>query len=101
MVLRLKGYRLVARRWRCPVGEIDLIVRRGQILAFVEVKARRTVDDAAESIDRRTRARIARAARVFLQQRPDLSVLDARFDAVLVAPDRWPDHRVDAWQSEA
>lgn len=96
--LRLKGYRLVARRFRSPAGEIDLIVRRGRLLAFVEVKAREKAATAAESIGVRQRQRILRAAEAFLQQRPELAGLAQRFDAVFVAPGRRPIHQPDAWR---
>ena len=99
LVLLLKGYRLVERRFRCPRGEIDLIVRRGHTLAFVEVKARPTVDDAALAIDARQRDRITAAALVFLQRHPGFADFDCRFDAVLVAPGRWPRHVRGAWEA--
>ena len=96
--LRLKGYRLVARGERTPVGELDLVMRRGPILAFVEVKARPDRDQAAAAIAPRQQLRIARAAQAFLQRRPELVGLQARFDAVLIAPGRLPCHLVDAWR---
>ena len=98
LMLRLKGYRIVERRFRSPQGEIDLIVRRGHMLAFVEVKARTRENDAADAIVQRQRMRIAAAARVFLQRRGDLADLDMRFDAVLVSPGRLPHHIPDAWR---
>lgn len=97
--LRLKGYRLIAVRFACPQGEIDLIMRRGRTVAFIEVKARAALDAAAYAIDARQQARIAAAAAVFLQRNPALGALDARFDAVLVAPGRWPRHMANAWQT--
>ena len=96
--LRFKGYRILARRYRVPVGEVDLIVRRGRVLAAVEVKARTDMRTAAESITARQRRRIARALEHFLAHRPDLAQLDARFDVMLVAPRRLPLHLVDAWR---
>ena len=96
--LRLKGYRLVARRFRCPAGEIDLVVRRGKLLVFVEVKARRETAAAAEAIGPRQQLRILRAAEAFLQRRPELAALDQRFDAVFVAPGCRPRHQADAWR---
>jgi len=96
--LRLKGYRIVARDYRCPVGEVDLIARRGPILALIEVKRRRTLAEAAESISPRQRRRIARAAQAFLQRRPDLRHLQPRFDALLLARGHWPRHVIDAWR---
>ena len=99
-LLRLKGYRILARDLRTPVGEIDLIARRGRVLALIEVKTRATRDQAAAAISPRQRQRIARAGEAFLARRPDLAALDLRFDALLLAPGRWPLHVVDAWRPE-
>lgn len=98
-LLRLKGYRILARRHRTPVGEIDLIARRGKLVAFVEVKARADAAAAAESLAPRQQARIVRAAEAYLQTRPDLAACDLRFDMVLVAPGRRPVHVANAWQA--
>src|SRR5580692_4236823 len=82
-----KGYRILARRWRSPVGEIDIIARRRQLLVFVEVKARDTLDDAAWSVTDRQKARIVAAAEAWLaRQGDDHGFQDMRFDAMLVAP---------------
>jgi putative endonuclease len=91
-LLLAKGYRIVARRWRSPVGEIDLVVRRGRVLAFVEVKARVSFDDAAEAVTARQQRRIAAAAAAWLAKHPDDATRDIRFDAVLVVPRRIPRH---------
>jgi len=96
--LRLKGYRVVARGFRVPVGEIDLVARRGGVLALVEVKARGNLQAAGESIDPRQRQRIGHAAAVFLQRHPHLAGLDLRFDAILIARGHWPCHIEDAWR---
>ncbi|HVA16069.1 MAG TPA: YraN family protein [Stellaceae bacterium] len=98
--LRLKGYRILARRYKTPVGEVDLIARRGGVLAAIEVKARGDFDRAGESLTPRQRRRITRALAHFLGRRPDLALLAARFDVMLVAPRRWPRHLVDAWREE-
>jgi putative endonuclease len=98
LALRLKGYRLVARRMKTRAGEIDLIARRGRSLVFVEVKARADFDGAAEALLARQRARLARAAELFVSTRPQWQAFDMRFDVVLVAPRRWPRHLVDAWR---
>lgn len=90
--LRLKGYRILAARYRTAAGEIDLVARRGPVLAFVEVKARATAGRALEAVDPRTQTRIARAADVYLARHPTLATLDRRFDIVVVAPRRWPRH---------
>jgi putative endonuclease len=96
--LRLKGYRILARRHRSRVGEIDIIARRGNTLVFVEVKARQTLGDALESVTVRQRARIRNAASLYLATRPQLGDLDVRFDVMLVAGWRWPRHLMDAWR---
>jgi putative endonuclease len=81
-----------------PVGEIDLIARRGRVLAAIEVKARASLAEAGESVSLRQRRRVARALAQFLALRPDLAALAPRFDVMLVAPGRLPRHIVDAWQ---
>jgi putative endonuclease len=87
-----KGFRILARRWRSPVGEIDIIAARRHLLIFVEVKARDKFDDAAWSVTDRQRARIVAAAEVWLARQGDHPFQDMRFDAVLVAPGRIPRH---------
>src|SRR3546814_1158796 len=82
--LRLKGYRVLAQGFRCPVGEIDLVARRGGILAIVEVKHRDSLIAAGEAIGPRQQRRIRRAAEHFLQRHPDLARLNLRFDAMLL-----------------
>lgn len=100
-VLRLKGYRILARRYRSPAGEIDLIVKRGAVVAAVEVKARADRDRAGESVLWRQRARIVRALEHFLAVHPRLRDSNLRFDVMLVAPGSWPRHIRDAWRPEA
>jgi putative endonuclease len=87
-----KGFRILARRWKSPLGEIDIVARRRHLLIFVEVKARADLDAAAWSVTARQQARIAAAAEIWLAQSPDQSIRDIRFDAVLVAPGRIPRH---------
>jgi putative endonuclease len=99
LLLMLKGYRVVARRYPAPVGEIDLIVRRGRLLVFVEVKARATLEDAAFSIRPQQTARIVRGAEAFLSRHPHFTGYDMRFDAVLVAPRCRPRHLEAAFSS--
>jgi putative endonuclease len=91
-LLVAKGYRIVARRWKSPVGEIDIIARRRRVLAFVEVKARERLDDAADCLSGRQRERIVAAARAWLARHPDDATADIRFDAILVAPRSIPRH---------
>jgi putative endonuclease len=99
--LMLAGYRIVARNFRAPVGEIDLIARRGRTLAFVEVKTREGHAAAAWSISPRQQARVRRAAEAFLATRPELATFSLRFDAMLLAPWRLPQHVMDAWRDSA
>ena len=91
-LLIAKGFRILARRWRSPVGEIDIIARRRSLLVFVEVKARDTLDDAAWSVTERQRSRIIAAAEAWLARNADDRIQDIRFDAMLVAPGRIPQH---------
>lgn len=94
-----KGFRILARRWRSPLGEIDIVARRRQLLVFAEVKARASLDEAAESVNERQRRRIAAAAEIWLAANPDKTVLDIRFDAILVAPGRIPRHVPAAFET--
>ena len=97
-LLRLKGYRILARRFRVPAGEIDLVARRGRVLVAVEVKNRAAFDAAAEAVLAPQRRRIARALEHFRARNPHLAQLECRFDVVMVVPGRWPRHLPNAWQ---
>jgi putative endonuclease len=94
--LRAKGYRVLARRVKTRGGEIDLVVRRGRWLAFVEVKARASLLEAAESVTATTRRRIGVAANS-LVARYGTDCAGARFDTVLIRPWRLPVHVEGAW----
>jgi putative endonuclease len=94
-----KGFRILARRWRSPLGEIDIVAKRRRLLVFVEVKARANLDEAAESVHMRQRRRIAAAAEIWLANHPDESIHDIRFDAILVAPGKLPRHIPAAFES--
>src|SRR3954452_24018977 len=94
-----KGFRILARRWKSPAGEIDIVARRRHLLVFVEVKARASLDEAAESVNARQQRRIAAAAGVWLAANPDDSVRDIRFDAILVAPGKLPRHIAAAFET--
>ena len=95
-----KGYRILARRWKSPVGEIDIVARRRSLLIFVEVKARDRFDDAAWSVTPRQQQRIVAAAEVWLARNPDVVFEDIRFDAVLVAPGAMPRHIETAFRAD-
>jgi putative endonuclease len=99
LLLLLKGYRILARRWQSPVGEIDIVARRRRVLVFVEVKARGKLDDAAEAVTDRQRRRIAAAAEAWLAAHPRQAYAEIRFDAVLVLPRRWPRHLLAAFDA--
>lgn len=98
--LRLRFWRILARDWRCPAGEIDIIARRGQVLAIIEVKARGAAAEAVSALVPRQRRRIVRAASAFLAGRPDLAGLTTRFDVMLVSPLRPPRHLANAWRAD-
>jgi putative endonuclease len=99
MFLIAKGYRIAARRWKTPFGEIDIVARRRHALVFVEVKARERVDDAAEAVTERTRRRIVAAAELWLARHPDDAQRTISFDVMLVAPGRMPRHIANAFDT--
>jgi len=99
LLLRLKGYRILARRFRCGLGEVDLIARRFSVIAFIEVKYRPSHEAAIEAIGARQRLRIQAAASAFLANHPQTANLDCRFDVVLVGPTLLPRHIVNAWSA--
>ena len=96
--LRGSGHFIVAKRYRTNVGEIDLVAKRGNTIIFIEVKARRRLSDGLASIGHRQQQRIVRAAQWFLQKHPRFSNHKIRFDAIAIAPWRWPRHVKDAWR---
>jgi putative endonuclease len=94
-----KGYRILAKRFRTPVGEIDLVVRRRNLLVFVEVKARATLDEAAYAVTPRQQRRIIDAAQTWLMAHPEHAEFDLRFDAMLIAPRHLPRHLLAAFDA--
>jgi putative endonuclease len=96
--LRLRGYRILARRYKTPAGEADIVARRGSRLVFVEVKARGTVATALEAITPRQQRRVAAAARSWIARHPGDAALCLRFDAIFVTPARWPLHIENAFE---
>jgi len=90
--LRLKFYRIVATRYRTPLGEIDLIARRGDLVLIVEVKVRPSLVAAMEAVDATAQRRIEGAADLWLARQPDHGRLSLRFDLVAILPRRWPVH---------
>src|SRR5215470_12205007 len=100
-LLIAKGYRILARRFRTPLGEIDIVARRRGVLVFVEVKARDSFDTAAEAIGKRQQSRIIAAAQLWLARHPEDAMRDMRFDVVLVVPGRVPRHLQAAFDASA
>jgi putative endonuclease len=98
--LRLRGWRILARGYRVPSGEVDIIARRGSVVAAIEVKARESAAEALDAVTPRQRRRVVRAFEHFLAGRPDLASLTLRFDAMLVVPGRLPRHVADAWRAD-
>jgi putative endonuclease len=97
--LMAKGYRILAKRFRTPYGEIDIVARRRNLLAFVEVKARASLDEAAYAVTPRQQRRIIDAAQAWLMAHPEHANFDLRFDAVLIAPRRLPRHLLAAFDA--
>jgi putative endonuclease len=99
LLLMSKFYRVLGRRVKTPLGELDLVALSPKgILCFVEVKARKLEGAAAEAVSLRQRERIVRASTLYLSARPALRHKGVRFDAILVMPRRLPRHLKDAWR---
>ena len=99
-MLILKGYSILAHRYRCRSGEIDLIARRGKVLVFVEVKNRKKLSDALEAIGANSRRRIVKAAKSFASGAPQISNLTQRFDVVAFYFPFFIRHIENAWFAE-
>ena len=97
--LRFKFYRVLARRFKTPVGEIDLIVERFGVTVFVEVKARSRAVTEAETLEAVNARRITRAAAYWLLKHPARASADYRFDVIFLARGRWPRHVINAFDA--
>ncbi len=97
--LMAKGYRILAKRYRTPHGEIDIVARRRNLIAFVEVKARATLDDAAFAVTPRQQQRIIDAAQGWLVAHPEHAEFEMQFDAMLIAPRSLPRHVLAAFDA--
>ena len=99
--LRLKGYKILERNFKPPrgtgAGEIDIIAGKGDVVVFVEVKRRSSLDSAAEAVNEHVQTRRIRGAEYFLTTRPELADKEMRFDVVLIAPNRFPEHIQNAF----
>ena len=94
-----KGYRILAKRFRTPYGEIDLVARKRNLIAFVEVKARASLDEAAYAVTPRQQQRIVNAAQAWLMAHPEHAEFEMRFDAMLIAPRSLPRHLLAAFDA--
>jgi len=97
LALMLKGYRIAALRYRTPVGEIDIVARKGDLIAFVEVKARRDLAAGVDAVSYPAQRRIAAAGELFISRQRDSARLSWRHDVVVVSPWQWPVHLEDAF----
>jgi putative endonuclease len=97
LVLRLKGYRILAHRFKTPLGEIDLIAVRGKAVALIEVKQRPNLASGASAISAKQKHRLQQAAQFVLAGRPELSQHYLRFDALLVNRWGWLQHHQNIW----
>jgi putative endonuclease len=98
--LRLKGWRLLSHRYKSHAGEVDLVMRRGDVTAFIEVKVRGSLDGAVESVSPRQARRISAAARGFLAEDSTAALQSCRFDIVAVSPYHWPRHIENAFDGD-
>jgi len=96
-LLRLKGYRIIVRNLRTPVGEVDIIAKRANTLCFIEVKARKTHFSALHAVSLHQQKRIVRAAKSFLSRNQRYCGHQIRFDLIAIAPKHWPKHIQNAW----
>lgn len=97
LYLLLSGYRILAVRYRTRLGEIDLIARKKDVVAFVEVKARVSGQSAVDAVAFRSQQRIRAAADLWLSRRKDAGSLSLRFDIIAIVPRRLPKHFIDAF----
>lgn len=98
LYLGLKGYRILARQVRTPMGEIDLIAHRRGIVAFIEVKTRSHIDAAVSAVTPQAWQRISRAADYWMARHPTFNAAGWRYDIIAMSPRRWPQHLRDAWR---
>lgn len=97
MHLRLRGYSILATRYKTPSGEIDIVARKGDTVVFFEVKMRKTADAAAEAIHAKNQSRVANAALLYLQKHPEYNGMDLRFDALIMGRTGALEHIENAW----
>ncbi len=100
LCLMAQFFLIVARRVKTPVGEIDLVAKRGKLTVFVEVKQRRAGSDEETALESVNRQRIVRAASYYISRHPELAGRDLRFDVIFLAPWTWPRHVRDAFAAD-
>ena len=100
LYLRLKGYKILERRFKTRNGEIDLIARKGGTLVFTEVKKRRTLSQAQDSLTPRNKGRVLKASEIFISRNSFAQKLAHRYDAVFITGRFWgrPVHYIDLWR---
>ncbi len=97
--LRLKGFRILSQRYKTPVGEIDIVAKRRNLVVFVEVKARRSTAEAITAISGQNRRRVTAAANAYIARHPHLAEHNMRYDIIAIAG--WRLHHVpQAWRSD-
>lgn len=99
--LMAKGYKVLETRYKTRYGEIDLIIQKDNVIAFVEVKARRSIDEALESITSKMKERIAQTAQYYLSQHEEALNCDLRFDVVAIKPPLFLAHLDNAWHLDS
>lgn len=97
LFLMAKGYRIMNLRYKTRSGEIDLIARKGNLIIFVEVKARRELQGALDAVSFHSQKRIRAASDLWLSRRSDAAILSQRYDIIAVLPWRFPKHFTDAF----
>lgn len=101
LFLRLKGYKILERNFKPPrgtgAGEIDIIALKHNVMIFIEVKKRSSLDSAAEAVNEQVQSRRIRGAEYFLMTRPDLAEKEMRFDVILMSPGHFPKHIQNAF----
>ncbi len=100
LFLQAKLYTIRDRRFKTPVGEIDLVVEKSGTIVFVEVKTRGRNGDEGTALAAVNQSRISRAAQYWLARHPDEMGKDFRFDVILLAPGRWPRHLINAFPAD-
>lgn len=97
--LMLKGYRILGFRLKTPRGEIDILAQKGRRLAVVEVKSRRTPQEAYETVAATQQARLWQAGLALQAKKPQLQSFDLNIDLYILAPGHWPQHRINAFEA--